>query len=196
MRDAIVATARGLIQRYGFRKTTMDDIARAMGKERTALYYYFPGKKEIVKALVDGEFTAVSRAVHDAVARHTDAAGRLRAYLHARIDQVVQRSDMYDQIMPELRRGGEGVPDIFRMIEHRHSFDEGEEKYLVDIVSQGIRDKQFQGLPEAKIRLLVHFILSAMRGCELDLFLDSSHAAALKSSLDVACGILIEGLQR
>jgi len=196
MRDAIVATARGLIQHYGLRKTTMDDIARAMGKERTALYYYFPGKKEIVNALVDSEFAAFSHAVHEAVARHTDVAGRLRAYLHARVDQVVQRGAMYEQIMPELRGGGEGVPDIFRMGALQFSFNEREERYLADLVSQGVRDKQFQALPQAKIRLLARFILSAVQGCEQDLFMASSRAADLKSQLDVACDIVIKGLQR
>ena len=75
-RSAILVAARGLIQRYGFRKTTMDDIARAVGKERTSLYYYFPGKKEVMKALIEHEFAEISQAVREEVAHQGDAAGR------------------------------------------------------------------------------------------------------------------------
>lgn len=200
MRDAIVATTSGLIQRYGFRKTTMDDIARAMGKERTSLYYYFPGKKEIMNALLDCEFASLSKAVHAETARHTDAAGRLRAYMHARLDQVVQRSAMYRQILPELRSGGEGIPDIFQVDEFRLSFEKGEESYLVDIITQGIREGHFRAMPEAKVRLFVRFLSSAMQGFEMNLFMfmvmESSHVDDLKSRIDVACDIFLKGLQR
>jgi AcrR family transcriptional regulator len=196
MRDAIVATARGLIQRFGFRKTTMDDIARAMGKERTSLYYYFPGKKEIVNALLECEFASVTQAVHEETSRHADAASRLRVYLQASLDQVVQRSAMYSLILPELRGGGGGVPDIFRINELRISIKKAEENYLVDILSQGHREGQFRAMSEAKARPLARFILSTLQGLEMDLFYVSSNVAELKARLDVASDVFIRGLQR
>jgi len=169
-----------------------------MGKERTSLYYYFPGKKELMNALLNCEFVSLSKAVHEETARHTDAPGRLRAYMHARLDQVVQRSAMYSQILPELRSGGEGIPDIFQVNEFRLSYEKGEENYLVDILTHGIREGHFRAMPEAKVRLLVRFIFSAMQGFETDLFMfgKSSHVDDLKSRIDVACDIFLKGLQR
>ena len=37
----------------------MDDIAHAMGKERTSLYYYFSGKKEVLQALTENELSEI-----------------------------------------------------------------------------------------------------------------------------------------
>jgi AcrR family transcriptional regulator len=44
----IVEAAHRCFERYGFRKTTMDDIAREAAVARPTIYNYFPGKAEII----------------------------------------------------------------------------------------------------------------------------------------------------
>ena len=51
----ILSTAKNLFAQHGLKKTTMEDIANAMGKGKSTLYYYFPGKIEIFEAVVDEE---------------------------------------------------------------------------------------------------------------------------------------------
>lgn len=46
---------------YGFRKTSMDDIARGAGMSRPALYLHFKNKEAIFRALVEGYY-ATARA--------------------------------------------------------------------------------------------------------------------------------------
>jgi AcrR family transcriptional regulator len=48
-RAAIVAAAAGVFLRYGFKKTSMDDLARASGLSRQGLYLHFPTKEAIFK---------------------------------------------------------------------------------------------------------------------------------------------------
>jgi len=191
-RSIILTAARALIQRYGFRKTTMDDIARAMGKQRSSLYYYFSGKEDVIKALVDNEFAEMSRAVRDEVNGQTDAAGRLRTYMIARIQQAALRCALYSQILPEFR--GDDVVDMFRISEQRQIFDETEEGFVADIIIQGIRDGQFRFFSDEHVSIFTHFAFSAIRGIELELFLDPSRAKDLKPRLDVACDVLLRGL--
>lgn len=54
-RAEILEAARGLYQRYGYKKTTMDDIARAAGITKPTIYTYFKGKKDILIGLVEWE---------------------------------------------------------------------------------------------------------------------------------------------
>ncbi|MHB8894989.1 MAG: TetR/AcrR family transcriptional regulator [Candidatus Geothermincolia bacterium] len=54
-RADILEAARGLYQRYGYKKTTMDDIAKAAGITKPTVYSYFKGKKDILIALVEWE---------------------------------------------------------------------------------------------------------------------------------------------
>ena len=55
VRAQIVDVARKIFTRYGFRKTTMDEIAAATRMGKSSIYYYFPGKEEIFKAVVENE---------------------------------------------------------------------------------------------------------------------------------------------
>jgi len=54
-RADILEAARGLYQSYGYKKTTMEDIARAAGITKPTIYSYFKGKKDILVALVEWE---------------------------------------------------------------------------------------------------------------------------------------------
>lgn len=49
---AIIEAAKDVFQRYGFRKTSMDDLARAAGISRQGLYLHFPNKEALFKAMV------------------------------------------------------------------------------------------------------------------------------------------------
>ena len=51
-RGAILKAAFEVFITYGFRKTSMDDIARAAGMSRPGLYQLFANKTDIFRALV------------------------------------------------------------------------------------------------------------------------------------------------
>ncbi|MGW5642451.1 TetR/AcrR family transcriptional regulator [Saccharopolyspora sp. NPDC003752] len=51
-RATILDAAAELIGRRGFRETTIDDIAKAVGASRATLYSYFPSKDLIVREIV------------------------------------------------------------------------------------------------------------------------------------------------
>jgi AcrR family transcriptional regulator len=65
---AIVDAATGRILRYGFKKTTMDDIARAVGISRQGLYLYFPTKEAVFKAMVSRALEAMRAEASAALA--------------------------------------------------------------------------------------------------------------------------------
>lgn len=52
-RRLILEGAGKAFLRYGFERASMADIAVAAGVSRTALYCYFPGKDEVLQAVVD-----------------------------------------------------------------------------------------------------------------------------------------------
>lgn len=50
---ALLDAAIGVFARYGYRKTSMDDIARAAGVSRQGLYLQFSNKEELFRRAVD-----------------------------------------------------------------------------------------------------------------------------------------------
>lgn len=52
-RSRILDGARSAFLRFGFERASMADIAAGAGVSRTALYHYFPGKEDVLRAVVD-----------------------------------------------------------------------------------------------------------------------------------------------
>ena len=54
--EAILAAAVKLFTQFGFRRTSMDDIARDAGVAKGTLYLYFAGKAEVFRAMQQRNF--------------------------------------------------------------------------------------------------------------------------------------------
>ena len=52
-RKKIIVVSGQIFSRYGFKKTTMEDVARASGKGKSSIYYYFKSKEDIFKNVLE-----------------------------------------------------------------------------------------------------------------------------------------------
>ena len=66
VKDDILKEAQKLFQQFGLKKTTMEDIARSMGKGKSTLYYYYCSKEQIFDAVISKEMTEVFNDAKDA----------------------------------------------------------------------------------------------------------------------------------
>src|SRR5258707_10816533 len=68
-REAILVAATAIFLRYGFKKTSMDDVARAAGVSRQGLYLYFDTKdvlfREALQHLMSHLISAARAAAED-----------------------------------------------------------------------------------------------------------------------------------
>src|SRR5258707_2648166 len=69
-REAILEAATAIFLRYGFKKTSMDDVARAAGVSRQGLYLYFDTKDLLFRESLQH---LMSRLISDARAAAEDA---------------------------------------------------------------------------------------------------------------------------
>ncbi len=67
-RAAILESATTVFLRYGFKKTSMDDLARAAGLSRQGLYLHYPTKEALFKAAVGHLIEASRLAARTALA--------------------------------------------------------------------------------------------------------------------------------
>jgi AcrR family transcriptional regulator len=68
-REHVLDAALLSFARYGYRKASMDDVARAADISRPGLYFYFASKRDLFRAAVthalDGDVAAAERALAD-----------------------------------------------------------------------------------------------------------------------------------
>jgi AcrR family transcriptional regulator len=67
VRERIVAGARPLFFNNGFRSVTMDDVAAALGMSKKTLYSHFPGKRDLIEAVLHHKMADVDLAMKSAV---------------------------------------------------------------------------------------------------------------------------------
>lgn len=67
---AIIEAAKEVFHRYGFKKTSMDDLARAVGLSRQGLYLHFPSKQALFKTMIMQVLDGMRADAREALARH------------------------------------------------------------------------------------------------------------------------------
>ena len=80
-RVAILDAAEQLFVRYGFKKTSIDDVARAARIGKGSVYLHFSSKEELFAEVVRRTSDGALEAVATAVARARTPAEKLRAFI-------------------------------------------------------------------------------------------------------------------
>lgn len=87
-RRALLEAAVGVFTRYGYRKTSMDEVARAAGISRQGLYLHFPTKEDLFRA---GVKHTLESGIQAATASLRDGERSLEARLVGAFDAWVGR---------------------------------------------------------------------------------------------------------
>jgi AcrR family transcriptional regulator len=109
-RESILSAAQVQFSRYGFRRTSMEDIARETGVSRASLYSYFENKEEIFQslsiALHEEALGSAEGILKDETGR-TNLEERVEGALAAkvgRMHEIVAESPHGSEIMDENSR--------------------------------------------------------------------------------------------
>jgi AcrR family transcriptional regulator len=115
-RQRIVEAARAHFFSHGFRRVTMDDLAEELGISKKTLYAHFPGKIELLEAVLADKFAGVEAKLQDAARAHP---GDFPATLHGLLANT-QRE--LDEIKPPFVRDmRQKAPHVFKLVERRRA---------------------------------------------------------------------------
>lgn len=137
-RDAILDAAGLLLGRFGFHKTTMDDLAREAGVARRTLYLHFRSKDEIFLARIDRVVARLLVEMRAIAATSAPADERLRQLVQKRVlyrfDTVRGYAQSLDEIFQALRQ-----PYLTR----REGYFAAEALILSEVLEEGRRLGEF-----------------------------------------------------
>ncbi len=188
IKDEILKEAQKLFQQFGVKKTTMEDIAKAMGKGKSTLYYYFCSKEEIFDAVILKEMDEVFNSVKQAVEKANSAEEKLKAFTLTKIRSVQKRANLYKIVKGEMH-------DNMRCMKHLHTeYDTQEVKLVKDILRFGVNNGEFSKIIGKELDILPSVMVSSLRGLERDMFIDARYAK-LEPRMESIIGIMIRGLR-
>src|SRR4026208_693507 len=92
IRHRIVDAARIHFFSHGFRSVTMDDLAEELGVSKKTLYAHFPGKFNLLEAVLADKFAGVEAKLKEVTRAHPhDFPATLRELLagtHRELDEI------------------------------------------------------------------------------------------------------------
>jgi AcrR family transcriptional regulator len=97
-RRRIILTASRIFSHYGFRKTTMEEISRALRKGKSSIYYYFGSKEEIFEAVVLYEANQLRKQLTTAIKEVEPPQEKLRNYIYVRMKAFAKLSNYYNAV--------------------------------------------------------------------------------------------------
>ena len=130
-REAILDATDRLFERYGYRKTTVEDIAQESDVCRGTVYQHFKNKEEIALSWLGRYNERVRERMREIAQEPIPPTERIRKMLLARIltrlDNVQHLSVSLDELFSTMR------PLI---LEHRQKCQEGEAELLAAVLNE------------------------------------------------------------
>ena len=115
-RRRIVDAARTHFFSHGFRSVTMDDLAEELGISKKTLYAYFPGKFDVLEAVLADKLRGVEVTLREVTRAHPDdfpaTLRKLLAGTQRELDEIKP---------PFVRDMRQKAPDVFKLVERRRA---------------------------------------------------------------------------
>ncbi len=161
VRVSILEAAQGLFSKYGYKKTTMEDIAQELHKGKSSLYYYFKNKEEIFQAVIDWEQSVLLNKLHEIVDSEQEPKDKLNNYVLVRMRTISELDNYFKALTDEKSGGLEFVKKV------KESSEKEEIEMVKKILEEGISTDTFQ----LKNTLMGATALAlAMKGLEVPMF--------------------------
>ncbi|MFH2094502.1 MAG: TetR/AcrR family transcriptional regulator [Bacteroidota bacterium] len=187
VREDLIDIARNVFGKYGYRKTTMDDIAIAARRGKTSLYYYYSSKEEIFQAVIEKEAELLKSNIINAISGENNPEDKMRAYVIARMLTLNSLSVFYEAIRHELL-------DYLDFINQaRKHFDREETGIVEQILCEGIEKGVFSVSDSG---LSADTIVTVLKGLELQFFVYNTNGTDIQTKLKEIVNLIINGIKR
>jgi AcrR family transcriptional regulator len=138
-RGAILEAARQRFVRFGPRKTTMDEVARAAGCSRTTLYSHFRNMEDVYGSLLEQDAEAFIRDASAAVERAAGAGAKIRAMVEITRATYARNDVLRMALTGDAEMSLEGAA---------HVYTQGQESRIIALLRRILED----GVSEGSLR--------------------------------------------
>ena len=158
VKETIIKVAQNVFSRFGFKKTTMDEIAEAARKAKSSVYHYFKSKEEIFNIIVEREAKFLNSEIVRVVEKVDDPREKIRVYVLVRMKEINRLINYYSAIKDEYLEHYAFIEKI------RTNHDIGEVLMIKSILQDGVDKGVFAEIEN--IDSLAKVFVVALKGLE------------------------------
>jgi AcrR family transcriptional regulator len=131
-RSTILKVSQALFSRFGFIKTTVDEIAKLARIGKGTIYHYFRSKEEVFAEVIKKESGALQEKIHLALEAEHTPQGKLTTFVKTRSHHLKILTNYYSALTDDY-------------LEHYAFIEEARRKYL-DREIQTVKDILAEGM--------------------------------------------------
>ena len=141
----ILKVSQQIFARYGFFKSTMDDIALAMGMKKGSLYYYYKSKEDILRDVIHYESEQFLKALQKEIAPVKTSQEKILRFLRFRLKQFKEVMNLHQISIQAFLEATSIISSLYR------ECFENEIELLAEAVQEGIDQKVFMKYDSKKV---------------------------------------------
>jgi AcrR family transcriptional regulator len=150
IRDAILDATDELLARFGYRKMTIDDLAREVGIGKGTVYLHFPSKEEIALSHIDRIIDRLKAKLWEVADSRQDCKEKIRKMLVERVmfrfDSVQNYSTSLNELLAQVRP---------RLLDRRKRYFDEEAKIFAKVLDEGCTEDIFDVDVDKTAQLLI-----------------------------------------
>lgn len=179
---------------YGLEKTTMNEIAADLNMSKGSIYYYFPDKEQLYKAVVEKEHNEFLQSVKGRIIEMDDPANILREYVKINLEFFRTLLTLSRTRMNEMTGLSPFMKEI--VIDQRAK----EETLLIDIFKKGSEMGSFMIQNHEEVAILFLDLMRGLRkmiiGKKEIFYLEKEEYDILVKKVKLFTEIFINGLKK
>lgn len=155
VKASIVEAAEALFRERGYSKTTVGEIAKALGMSQANVYRYFPTKASINESICERVVLRIEDRCKTVIAINNSAKTRLTTfileYFHAVKDNVIKDQRLHEMVVKAVEQSWSIIQEhVYRM-----------DTLAQEIISDGIEEGFFKKLDIPSTSLAIQNAFSA-----------------------------------
>lgn len=183
-RENIIKAASIAFSKFGYKKTTLEDIAVFTNVSKTGLYYYFKNKEEVFNEVIKKEAERLQETLIKAIKQEKKPLDKFSTYIKTRMEFLAQISNYYSALRYDL------MEHLSTINKNRTEFNKIELNILENIFEEGNKSGAFA---ISDIKSTANLTLLILISLELPLF-GTDNSYNYQETLDQLTSLCLHGI--
>lgn len=194
IQEQILQAAKHLFQVHGFHKVTMDDVAKAIGKGRSSLYYYYKSKEEIFDAVMDIEISEMLAAISRAIERVLTVEKKINVFCITKLKIQPEKRAFFNAL--DAGMDADALSNFNKTkLKHHIYIMKQEGALLGQVISQGIKQGELKEIDKKDQELLIFVLLSSLHGLKREMVMQNNFKG-IEPAVNTLTHMVIHGLKK
>lgn len=156
-REAILNATRELVAKYGFAKTTLDDISSAIGMKKSSLYYYYPSRDDIIFDVMKTEIENYLTEVEEEVKKVKGCINKIITFYRTNLHYLQRAVNPYNVSINVFFEIKHSIRSIYKELLQR------EITFLTQIIKDGIKMLELKNCDAKRLATSIVTILESLK---------------------------------